>query len=1321
MSSSTSRRAYVEDVTNEDDDFSAPPRRAPLLSSQPKPARKLAPLPLGAERVIREGRYHLLPELYKIESHSQVPHGGRIYMGVMDYHEEAMAKLLKHVVKQKPAKDEADIARQGYLILEVTKNDYLVLRDKYGTGLDEDDKVTTWSNAKTDLADEIQKRMDEVTGQILGPDAELAFGPEGTAFQRSDRAVPLKSGPSCYPFGLTAQLQKSMSAPAASTKVYSVKKDPAAELQYNCLQLGSIMSMEALRKGPPKLLATATKQAKLTNLLHVGTDRNVAFVGWQGNIATAVEPAKEPSSAGEAPMEIDGNGGVEKPSEVEPAVAGETPMGVEGNGGTGEPSEEPKNTDDVPMEVDGNGETEEPVEVSKGADNKGTENDIKDLGSFGSPHKDKHDAKGLPTAMNNLSRDHPDIPPQYFFLFDLGVCWKLDPGCTICFYGLHYHCGMKIEYKPVREKPDIMYKRVTIIAYPQGLIVNGQDTIAWAALTNNVLLPVGHELRDPATAHMLSERPHTTQATYVTDAGNIAEPISQLRHFGWCALQLLSHVIRQANPALLPRIDADKFLESISFNIDGIRTRCPPWEFAPAWRGEDVRLGKDYRELLKRDFDVEKTEDLEPVDLARLCNSDNHRTDHPYDNSGITEALHEWNDHSQKSGESIPICVVAKEGEEALGTRSAQAIAGARQAAANAAKSGKDLKLPKKKSGKRKGDKAGLDAPPNPKRARTDLIGNGWGWDDDRYDNDLDFDSNDKIISPNSDVESEDEPEGPPVVAQTASRTGDKEKKIFLDGLTLPALEVLKKTAIGASVSKHHKNAIALVSKSALDITSNPFTKKTRKTAIAMGTAIGSIRVNQWVNTANLLLSNMLLWEWLDTKLTEAYHDHSKDAKLSKLLVRLTGIFTKQPKKVVLDARTFFPGFEKGECLKTYEFTRRFADPDVSPTSIIEKATYLMAEWFKFPKVDKYRGQAWFVRAMINKIDPRVLLLKPVAGAMTQIPVSVLGQTHNYKVTQRRLAEWVTDVLEEHPIANSESSLSRLASEIYKLIEDIQPINPKLIERALTEQPVQREPEPEPEPEPADGELPAIDEDKFDFFATLFIETLAPLVDSTQPLPPIHTITRNSTLQQKRDTAIRRFILDTGENDKKNPFRQLGPSLSRILQPGGPAALENLRTPAGLFSRLIHRGVTHNTPYLRDGNQVLFKDLAEWNEVYKSLLPQAEEYFCNMSAYGQCAKARSVEKIPTYWEIANDPEFNFFLEESEEPHNIVTVFRYFLNDKHHIPAFGSLTLYQLLADYSQDGVLSKPTAEEMATILKLIGKGGLNGLKALGFTCSSHP
>ncbi|KDR81338.1 hypothetical protein GALMADRAFT_134785 [Galerina marginata CBS 339.88] len=303
MSGSTLRHTTVEEVTDEDDDFSAPLHGAPPLSSQPELAPKLAPLPLGAERVIREGRCHFLPELYQIKSHSQVPHGSRIYMGVMDYCEEAMAELLEHVVKQKPGKDKADILSQGYLILSVSKNDYLVLRDKYGTGLDKDDKVTTLAMAKTELADELQARMDKLTGRILGPDAELAFGPEGTAFQHSDHAVPLKSGPSCYPFGLTIQLQKSMSAPAVSTKVYSVTKDPGAKLQYDFLQLCSILSMQALGKGPPKLLVTVNKQAKLTNILHVVTDGNMAYPRWQRNIATTVKPAKEPSSTGEVPMD----------------------------------------------------------------------------------------------------------------------------------------------------------------------------------------------------------------------------------------------------------------------------------------------------------------------------------------------------------------------------------------------------------------------------------------------------------------------------------------------------------------------------------------------------------------------------------------------------------------------------------------------------------------------------------------------------------------------------------------------------------------------------------------------------------------------------------------------------------------------------------------------------------------------------------------------------------------------------------------------------------------------------------------------------------
>ncbi|KDR81337.1 hypothetical protein GALMADRAFT_134784 [Galerina marginata CBS 339.88] len=108
-------------------------------------------------------------------------------------------------------------------------------------------------------------------------------------------------------------------------------------------------------------------------------------------------------------MDIDGNSRVEKLLEVEPAVAGEAPIDVEGNGKTGKPSEEPKKADNVPMEVDENSKNEKPMKVSKGADNKGTENNLKDLGSFGASHKDKHDANSNDQPEQESSGHSPSI------------------------------------------------------------------------------------------------------------------------------------------------------------------------------------------------------------------------------------------------------------------------------------------------------------------------------------------------------------------------------------------------------------------------------------------------------------------------------------------------------------------------------------------------------------------------------------------------------------------------------------------------------------------------------------------------------------------------------------------------------------------------------------------------------------------------------------------------------------------------------------------------------------------------------------------------
>ncbi|KAG5635621.1 hypothetical protein H0H81_010595 [Sphagnurus paluster] len=216
----------------------------------------------------------------------------------------------------------------------------------------------------------------------------------------------------------------------------------------------------------------------------------------------------------------------------------------------------------------------------------------------------------------------------------------------------------------------------------------------------------------------------------------------------------------------------------------------------------------------------------------------------------------------------------------------------------------------------------------------------------------------------------------------------------------------------------------------------------------------------------------------------------------------------------------------------------------------------------------------------------------------------------------------------------------------------------------------------------------------------------------------------------KRAAESRKFIdFVRSDLDWYSPFRQLGPSLSLMVQPGGPYSPEHLRTPAGLFSALVFRGVTHHTPYLLDGHPVFFEDLAAWERTYSKLykLKTDHNYFCNRRAYGSAAAAREVGNIPRYWEQANDPQFNFFLT-SKTPANILTLFNRFLkpptrkkderldpNTDNRFRAFGPLTLLQLLVDYAQAGVTTKPTAEEMAYMIHKVNEGGSRGLLDLDY------
>jgi hypothetical protein len=143
----------------------------------------------------------------------------------------------------------------------------------------------------------------------------------------------------------------------------------------------------------------------------------------------------------------------------------------------------------------------------------------------------------------------------------------------------------------------------------------------------------------------------------------LSEPISYIRHWSRQALQLVVGVAAQMDPSIIPRIDSDLFLSSISCVIDGKRIRAPSWDLAPGWTGEDVLIGKDYTELLQSEFGVDSLSELDPEALTRLWNSDNHMTDHPFNKPQLTQIAQRWKDHSNHQKRSIPVCVAVGDKE----------------------------------------------------------------------------------------------------------------------------------------------------------------------------------------------------------------------------------------------------------------------------------------------------------------------------------------------------------------------------------------------------------------------------------------------------------------------------------------------------------------------------------------------------------------------------------------------------------------------------------------------------------------------------------
>ena len=85
-----------------------------------------------------------------------------------------------------------------------------------------------------------------------------------------------------------------------------------------------------------------------------------------------------------------------------------------------------------------------------------------------------------------------------------------------------------------------------------------------------------------------SHRAWCTQTTFAEDGGAIMSPYDNFQHFVKSLLLLILFLLRQLPDNYAVRVDTQKFLDSVSMQIDGKRVCAGSWPLGPGWRNPNA-------------------------------------------------------------------------------------------------------------------------------------------------------------------------------------------------------------------------------------------------------------------------------------------------------------------------------------------------------------------------------------------------------------------------------------------------------------------------------------------------------------------------------------------------------------------------------------------------------------------------------------------------------------------------------------------------------------------------------------------------------------
>ncbi|THH11569.1 hypothetical protein EW146_g7993 [Bondarzewia mesenterica] len=907
------------------------------------------------------------------------------------------------------------------------------------------------------------------------------------------------------------------------------------------------------------------------------------------------------------------------------------------------------------------------------------------LGFFGSDHLDRHDDPGGLTCAIWFSQLPLGYDPGRFHLLELGVFVKLQNIGSLYFCGLRRHGGTPSR-APKGEQPKAWAIRCLGILYPSNAMLENCMIYAVGSMLRSdanatkLLWTCGPELRQRQGANV--PLVHSSHATWTSDGWVVSARKSLIRFVARSLYSFCVNILSQLPESWEVNINADKFMEAISFKSESEQSYETVEEWSMAPQMQDHTIEQKRRQAAEQWLAYRKKVSAfihyatfhSPPSLSITVKD----TSEPYT---IGSHIQPFEGKTSKLGKRKRTIQKNTSGlKKAISLRStSQESSDVLDAMDLNAEDNYSLRVEKEKPHER-----------------------------DIHNSDIEMENEDEFQETSDqvrllDIEMENEDESQEISSQGKLFCIEIENVNKSQILDLGATRAsFNRATLQGQGLKGHK-AVVEIAKGWEDMR-------------LASKEIGHIDLYRRHLRARYLLVYALAWNWLDRvssyySQSQHYQGHGTSDPLSHLAmdlsIALTGVRTGS---YFLIASKYFSGLSSNPTMIPLPQRKQYLTNSEVQMRLQATLSHVLGTWLGFPLMQDGHARASFITKLIDLSGEEILWLDDTWTLFNSLRNFLLPLRSRRQVEISDLQPLFAH-LEQLPIWQPDTPEFECASSIRDTIRhwrvfsshdiESQPFLP--VNSSSPSMPIGVLSPPNPPPHrpslsPATHIRLSVVLEWLRISAGIFIGA------------PTDKVKYAGSRLEKMDQAspwnsvLQRMASNL---DKYLPFREAAPSRRRVLCENGPFSPPLRATCAGLFSAVVFRSITYSADFLFDKTPY-FDGLSAWNKSVKAS-NQPDDYFCNVSAYGARTQ-RHRRFAKAIWDVAKDSEQ--MLQEAEtKPIKMLQFYDYARSS---FPQVGNLTGYLLSADYAYAGLVEMPSTTDMGYIIHRIDAGAMKGLRVLG-------